>query len=124
MERSGIRDAPVKLNLVVLRVANPEFVARFYSALGMSFVREQHGTGPEHFSGSVGGMLLELYPAVDGSTANLIRLGFSVPSVASAVEAALQAGGSLVSESKPGPWGIRAVIADPAGHKVEPLEQA
>lgn len=49
------------LNLVVLRVADIEMSARFYSVLGIRFEKEQHGKGPVHLSGLIGSVLLELY---------------------------------------------------------------
>ncbi len=37
----------------------------FYETLGLNFILEKHGDGPEHFSCKIGeGLMLELYPFV------------------------------------------------------------
>ena len=108
-----------RLDLLVLQVADLDAASRFYAALGLTFVRERHGAGPEHFSSSIGGVLLELYPATGGLTSHATRLGFSVPLLDLAVDALLAQGGTLVSAAKASPWGRRAVVADPDGHRVE-----
>jgi predicted enzyme related to lactoylglutathione lyase len=67
-----------------------------------------------------GGITFEIYPrrdATDATTA--VRLGFSVSNVDDAVAKLLIAGGRLVSAAKDSPWGRRAVIDDPEGHRVE-----
>ncbi|RQO44294.1 bleomycin resistance protein [Variovorax sp. KBW07] len=110
------------LNLLVLRVASMEASAGFYTALGLRFVQERHGQGPEHLSVMTGGVLLEIYPAGDGPTTHPVRLGFRVSSIDSVIDAVLRAGGTLLTKPAPSPWGTRAVLVDPDGHKVELLE--
>ena len=114
--------SPLQLNLVVLRVADIEISARFYEALGISFTPEQHGKGPRHLSGHAGRVLLEIYPAVDGLTTRALRLGFSIPSMDKALANITPAGGSVLSEPKASEWGVRAVVVDPDGHKIELIE--
>jgi catechol 2,3-dioxygenase-like lactoylglutathione lyase family enzyme len=108
------------LNLVVLRVSDIEASARFYSALGIDFVREHHGKGPEHLSGVAGSTLLEIYPAEEGQTTSAVRLGFVVSSIDKALDAMVKNRGVVVSIPQNSPWGIRAVVPD--GHKIELLE--
>lgn len=110
------------LNLLVLRVASMEASSGFYAALGLRFVRERHGQGPEHLSGMAGGVLLEIYPAGDGPTTHPVRLGFRVLSIDTTIDAVLRAGGTLLSKPEPSAWGRRVVLVDPDGHKVELLE--
>lgn len=111
--------ADIALNLVVLRSADLARAERFYAALGIRLVREQHGTGPEHLAAELGEAVFEIYPQ-DGSANTLsVRIGFRVPSVAAAITAAESAGGTLITPAKIGPWGLRAVVADPDGHRVE-----
>jgi predicted enzyme related to lactoylglutathione lyase len=108
------------LNLVVIRSAVPEKLHAFYEALGMQFEKHAHGSGPEHFAAVVGAVTFEIYPArnaADATTA--VRLGFSVPSVEEAIGKLLTAGGRLVAPAKDSPWGRRAVVDDPEGHRVE-----
>ena len=111
-----------ELNLLVLRAADTVAVVRFYAALGIEFVKEQHGSGPEHYSGKAGSALLEIYPLGNGAVTTGIRLGFSVPALAASIAAAVEAGGKLISPPQSSSWGQRAVLSDPEGHKVELLE--
>ena len=84
----------IELSLVVLRVADLERSRLFYEALGLRFVTEKHGDGPEHLAAECGRAVLELYPRGDGPSSAGTRLGFRV-------------------------GGERRVVADPDGHKVE-----
>lgn len=90
-----------------LLVIYTESVARcraFYEGLGLRFVRERHGTGPEHWATVLdGGMVLELYPSEGDRVTHAIRLGFAVPPTA---------------PDPPLPLG-RHLLTDPDGRKVE-----
>ncbi|MCE9635579.1 MAG: hypothetical protein K8T90_07735 [Planctomycetes bacterium] len=85
---------------------------------------EQHGNGPEHLSGRAGTVLLELYPHDPTTRLDGTRLGFSVRSLAGAVAAVAEAGGTIVSQPRESAWGRRAVVADPDGHRVELTERS
>ena len=116
---------PPSLSLVVIRSTDPEKLASFYAHLGMIFVKHRHGSGPEHFSAELGsGGVFEIYPrnAEDGPT-TASRIGFSIDSVAEACSAITLVGGRLVSAPKFGVWGMRAVIDDPEGHRIELTER-
>lgn len=64
--------------------------------------------------------VFEIYPLGDCDPPKAsARIGFAVPSVDDAYTALLNAGGQSVSPPKDSPWGRRAVIADPDGHRVE-----
>jgi predicted enzyme related to lactoylglutathione lyase len=47
------------------------------------------------------------------------QIGFFVGSVDAAVQAAVEAGGTLLSKPANWPYGRRAAVADPDGHRVE-----
>ena len=112
-----------ELNLLVLKVRDVEACGAFYASLGLQLVRERHGRGPEHFSAKAGGrVLLELYPTSANSTAEHVRLGFVVDALDPAVSAAVQAGGTLITQPRRGDVERRAVISDPEGHRVELVE--
>ncbi len=114
----------VALNLLVLRSSDFERAAAFYSRLGLQFTRHQHGKGPEHFAAELGGSVFELYPlAADGLSTLGTRLGFSVPSLDAAIAALSDYPGAVVSPPKDSPWGRRAVVSDPDGHRVELVQQ-
>jgi lactoylglutathione lyase len=103
------------ITLIVLRCRDLAASKRFYEALGLSFVAERHGGGPDHWSCVVGDLVFELYPAGQGA-ATATRLGFRVRDVASAAQAAVRAGGG---PSARGQRAGRAVVLDPDGNAVE-----
>jgi catechol 2,3-dioxygenase-like lactoylglutathione lyase family enzyme len=111
----------ISLNLVVLRSADLPRAADFYSKLGLEFTRHRHGKGPEHLAAELPGSVFEIYPLADGDPPTSgTRIGFSVKSVADAVAAIPP--DHLISPPKDSEWGIRAVIKDPDGHRVELIE--
>jgi predicted enzyme related to lactoylglutathione lyase len=115
---------PVSLNLVVLRSPDLPRAAEFYTRLGLQFTRHQHGNGPEHLAAELGCGVFELYPSSPESPSTLgTRIGFSVPSLDTAVAAINEYGGTVISPPKDSQWGRRAVVADPDGHRVELLQQ-
>jgi len=100
-----------KLDLLVLRCADLELTARFYSALGLDLVAEQHGNGPKHYSARVGETLLEFYPA--GSVSGPLRLGFVVDDPLASAEAALAVAGRRLTSAA-----AEAVLLDPDGNRI------
>lgn len=113
------------LNLLVLRFLNLDTAASFYSSLGFILVQEQHGSGPIHYSIQSGQMVLELYPLQSAEEHVWpLMLGFNVPSIEAAAFAAIANGGSVLVTPKLTERGLRAVIVDPGGHKLELIEKA
>ena len=77
------------LSLIVLRTPNPEALLPFYNALGLEFEREQHGSGPVHFSCEMGEVVLEIYPPKKNQTEAEFTspmLGFHVDSLEETLE--------------------------------------
>jgi lactoylglutathione lyase len=109
-----------RLNLVVIRVPDIEAARRFYSALGLSFAKHSHGKGPAHYAAEDGPVVFEIYPqtGTEDSTSS-VRLGFKVSDVAQIVSCAVNQGAKIISPLKQSPWGLRAVVEDPFGHKIE-----
>lgn len=115
---------PLLLNLVVLRSPDMAKAAEFYSRLGMNFVQHRHGNGPEHFSAELEGAVFELYPlSPSGPSTQGTRIGFKVQSLDEAIAALSDFAGAVVSPPQDSPWGRRAVVADPDGHRVELIQQ-
>ncbi len=82
----------------------------------------QHGSGPEHLCAARPDLVLELYPLLpDAPTSSGARIGFTVKDVASAFDAALAAGATIVLSPSPSPFGLRAVVRDLDGHAIELL---
>lgn len=109
------------INLVVLRVRDLETAEKFYSALGLSFAREKHGHGPEHLSADLNGVIFELYPS-SGTDSTATRVGFQMLNLTQILEHIEEAGGSVLKAPSESEWGVRAVVRDPDGHKVELME--
>ena len=107
-----------ELQLLVLRCRTLHDSVEFYGRLGLHFIEECHGSGPVHYSCSVGKVLLELYPADDSSDVDSkTRLGFSVadPHLLFA-----EIGEELiVSAVQQSEWGDRGILRDPDGRRVE-----
>lgn len=110
----------VRCNLVVIRSEQLEASARFYTALGLQLSKHRHGTGPEHYASEAATETFEIYPLTNSASPTTgTRIGFAVESVDQVFERLLRVGGQAVSSPKDSPWGRRAVIADPDGHRVE-----
>lgn len=115
----------VKLNLIVIKVSDLSPSVSFYESLGLRFVEEQHGNGPVHYSCDVGGTIFEIYPSDENSGGQDVRLGFVVDDGLDQIVGQLEENGSkVISHPKNSPWGRRAVIADPGGHRIELTEVA
>src|SRR5262245_10039815 len=79
--------ASVLLNLLVIRAVDTDRAMHFYEQLGLHFVKQQHGNGPEHYSAVLGTTVFEIYPYKEGSkTTEGIRLGFNVESLSVVME--------------------------------------
>jgi hypothetical protein len=101
----------VTLSLVVLKTRQTEALRKFYGSLGIELAEEQHGKGPVHYAGRIGGVVLEVYPLPeDGTPADATtRLGFTVSRVAEVVQALQALGTPVVTEPQATKWGFRAV---------------
>jgi hypothetical protein len=116
-----IMTAP-SLNLIVLRAANPGLLASFYTNLGFQFEVEKHGSGPEHLASNAGGSTFEIYPKTTAdSDTTAVRLGFRVGSI-SQILGDLGDKVDVISSPSRSEWGMRCVLRDPEGHKVELVE--
>jgi len=103
------------LTLVVVRCRDLEHSRRFYEALGLVFVPEQHGASPVHYSTQLGTTVLELYPA--SAAASAVRLGIGVTNVTAAVDAVRAIGGRVARE--PTADVKTALVRDPDNNPVE-----
>lgn len=119
----GVAMSSPVLTFLVLRARDLECTARFYAELGFTLVPEQHGSGPAHYSCQTGSVVLEIYPAgSSGAEPGTGMFGFTVASMPEALRSVQAFGGSVISEMKRTQRGIRAVVLDPDGRKLELLE--
>lgn len=107
------------LSLLVLHSGDVEAAKDFYSLLGLSFVEEQHGKGPVHYSAAAGPLVLEIYPCQGNNPSAPVRIGFRVPSLDQTVERVRSQGRRIIREAQDSAWGRRAVVEDPDGNRVE-----
>lgn len=112
----------LNLSLIVIRVANVERSAAFYSELGLTFVAEQHGQGPVHYSTQIGPTLLELYPASKKYPVTSTRLGFTVHSIENIFKRWQQSGYNICSQTKDSQKN-HTVVQDPDGHRIELIQK-
>jgi catechol 2,3-dioxygenase-like lactoylglutathione lyase family enzyme len=104
------------VTLLVLRCTDIERAREFYEALGLVLVAEQHRAGPRHYSTTIGGTVLELYPQRGPETRG-VRLGLSLSDLAAALSAVERVGGKVVrTEAAQTP---SAIVEDPDGHTIE-----
>ena len=111
------------LNLVVIRAVNLQQSLQFYGWLGLEFAPHRHGTGPEHYACQLGTLTFELYPRSDAAqSTSATRIGFRVNGLDALLEILQKHSVPIISPPKESPWGRRAVVADPDGHRVELVE--
>jgi lactoylglutathione lyase len=111
------------LNLVVIRVADLAASVKFYTRLGLVFSEHQHGKGARHFAAELPGCVFELYPLQPNEAPDVgTRVGFHVESMDDVLNALAAFPDCIVAPPKASLWGLRAVVADPDGHRVEITE--
>lgn len=136
LEPAARKGTVCALNLIVLRTHDLQRSRRFYEALGLRFGRFVYGYGAQSISGPVPSdapLILDVKregmppPHTDIEIHTLSadepiprqQIGFFVESVDVAVKATVEAGGKVLSEPARWPYGLRAAVADPDGHRVE-----
>ncbi len=116
---------PPRLNLVVIRSPNIDHAVVFYKALGLLFTKHAHGSGPEHYSSEIAGMVFEIYPLLEEqSPTTAMRLGFQLDHIDSVLPLLTEIGGTMISPPRDSPWGRRAVLRDLDGHSIELIERS
>jgi lactoylglutathione lyase len=113
----------IQLNLVVIRSVNLEKSVDFYQMLGLRFLKHRHGNGLEHFVSQLGLMTFEIYPqtAKIGTTTGT-RLGFQVLDLDSIIIKLEKEDISIIAKPTKSEWGLRSVVIDPDGHRVELIQ--
>ena len=107
------------LELIVIQCSDIEASKDFYATFGLSFVEEQHGKGPRHYSCVISSVVFELYPKKNDGTVGTMRIGFRIPDLDQTVEAIRSRGMRIQREVADSAWGRRAVVVDPDGNIVE-----
>lgn len=115
------------IGAVVLIVGDLDAAVAFYQAVsGLSLEREQHDVDdPVHYAVDADGCHVALFGADHAGaapgprTAGETMIGFEVTSVEASVDAARGLGATILQEPEDYPWGLRALIEDPDGRRVE-----
>lgn len=116
---------PPSLRLLVLKSAKTEAMVAFYTALGLGFQQEQHGTGPLHYSAQMNGTVFEVYPLGGRDVADTTtRLGFAVDDLGTTMDQLKSLHAAVAREPERSAWGRRAVVRDPDGRSIELFERA
>jgi len=124
------------LNLLVLRTHDIERSRRFYEGIGLKFQFFEYGHGARSMHGPVPPdaplvldvkregippphTYIEIHTLSADEPIPRQQIGFFVGSVDAAVKAAVEAGGTVLTKPAKWPYGWRAAVADPDGHRVE-----
>ena len=114
----------MKLNLIVLRSADMESLAQFYSALfDNTLNKHRHGKGPEHFGTELEDLVFEIYAQRNkNDDTTSMRFGYLVDSIENTLERINGFAFTVISDPKDSSWGKRMVLDDPDGHRIELTE--
>ena len=108
------------IDALVLKTPRLEETISFYRTIGLPFEEEKHEEGPIHFTCDLEKLHFSIYPTTpeESSPGNGI-IGFEVDSVEEVLEKARQWGARVIVDFQEVPWGVRAIVLDPDGRKVE-----
>lgn len=111
----------MELKLIVLRTADPEKLAGFYSLLGLVFDYHQHGNSVFHYGAKVGTAVFEIYPLAKGQTEpdRHLRLGFGIDKFEEVIALLKAIQVPFAAEPTQTDFGYIAVVLDPDARKVE-----
>jgi len=110
----------LSFNLLVLRSPDPARLADFYGHLGLAFVEQRHGAGPLHYAARHNNLVLAIYPAGSDTTKTTnLRIGFDTHNIQKMVATAEQAGAVVLSAPADTSTGLRAMVKDPDGNKID-----
>lgn len=111
----------MKLNLLVIRTADPEALKSQYELLGLKFDYHRHQTGPFHYAAEHEGLVFEIYPltkSMEMADENL-RLGFDIDNLQKLMTHIRNSDWVVITMPGETTWGKVAVIQDLDGRKVE-----
>lgn len=111
----------MKINLLVIRTAEPEILKNQYEHLGFSFDYHQHGNGPFHYASEQSGFVFEIYPLTRSmeKADNSIRMGFDNEDLKTKMDDLKETNWIVKSDLTESEWGVTAVVQDLDGRKIE-----
>lgn len=117
-----------RLGALVFFTSRLDACVGFYRMAGIPLVEERHDDEELHFACDLDGVHVAFFDATnDGSPAELGTAGccfpgLAVSSVSEVVGRAESFGATVLQPPTEYPWGLRAVLSDPAGRPVEVFE--
>jgi len=108
------------ISYIALRTKDIDKLKIFYETIGLSFVKEQHGEGPWHYSCRIGNFVLEIYPSSDAISKD--RLGFKVDNLESRLQELQKIGAQIKTQLSQKTHKKRVVIYDYDWRIVELIE--
>lgn len=108
------------VSYLVMRTKDADKLKIFYETIGLSFVKEQHGEGPWHYSCMLGNFVLEIYPATDAISKDM--LGFKVDNLESRLQELQKIGAQVKTRLSQKTHKKKAVVYDYDGRIVELIE--
>lgn len=108
----------MQLKLMVIRTGDMQGLVAFYTLLGLVFEYHKHGGSPYHYSATVGGTIMEIYPLSKAQTEadKGLRLGFTIDKFDETVKL-LES--NIIAAPIQTEWGYMAIVNDPDGRKIE-----
>ncbi|HEX8021584.1 VOC family protein [Mucilaginibacter sp.] len=110
-----------RLKLLVIRTGDMQKLVGFYALLGFTFHYHQHRNSPYHYSATIDGTLIEIYPLTKSQSEadKHLRLGFDLDDFDVVISSLKEAEAQFVSEPAQTDFGFMAVVVDPDGRRVE-----
>ena len=115
----------MKCKLIVIKSNQIKALKTQYEMLGLQFIYHQHGNGPFHYSTEINGLVFEIYPLPKSSikSDDTTRLGFSIKDLEVKMTELEKSNWLVHRALKNTEWGLRAVVQDLDGRKIELLEE-
>lgn len=115
------------VNFIMFRTSQIEQVKDFYKGIGLILNEEQHGNGPIHYSYVQDQLVIEIYPGTEAKPpswkdAGALMLGFYVENINKIIQSIDKLKGKVISNPSETIRGVRAVIEDPDGRRIELIE--
>lgn len=111
----------MKLKLLVIKTPDMQRLTDFYTLLGFSFDYHKHGNSPYHYSATIDGTVIEIYPLAKSQTEadSSLRLGFELDGFDGAIDLLKKTGVPFSYGPVQTDFGFMAVVVDPDGRRVE-----
>lgn len=108
--------------ITLFKSADIDLTKLFYHSFGLTFKKEKHGSGPEHYSFSCRDALFEIYPESPEIESN-ICLRIEVSSLATCLSDAVKYKGTIIEPALERNGSYNALIKDPDGRIIRLIQK-